>query len=135
MGAIIVGAFALTMALALWLGEMLCSATLAWVIVGVLLLAIAVIIYFVSLHKTIRRINRRLDTVYEVSATLEALYQQAMMLIRKVVSSWKWLSFPLAPLRLAALFSRTVNVSVRYPSDPARKKLLLAPMCLKVAPD
>ena len=89
MCAIIVGAFALTMALALWLGEMLCSATLAWVIVGVLLLAIAVIIYFVSLHKTIRRINRRLDTVYEVSATLEALYQQAMMLIRKVVSSWK----------------------------------------------
>lgn len=89
MCAIIVGAFALTMALALWLGEMLCSATLAWVIVGVLLMAIAVIIYFVSLHKTIRRINRRLDTVYEVSATLEALYQQAMMLIRKVVSSWK----------------------------------------------
>ena len=89
MCAIIVGAFALTMALALWLGEMLCSATLAWVIVGVLLLAIAVIIYFVSLHKTIRRINRRLDTVYEVSATLEALYQQAMMLIRKVVSNWK----------------------------------------------
>lgn len=89
MCAIIVGAFALTMALALWLGELLCSATLAWVIVGVLLLAIAVIIYFVSLHKTIRRINRRLDTVYEVSATLEALYQQAMILIRKVVSSWK----------------------------------------------
>ena len=89
MCAIIVWAFALTMALALWLGEMLCSATLAWVIVGVLLMAIAVIIYFVSLHKTIRRINRRLDTVYEVSATLEALYQQAMMLIRKVVSSWK----------------------------------------------
>lgn len=89
MCAIIVGAFALTMALALWLGQMLCSATLAWVIVGVILLAIATIIYFVSLHKTIRRINRRLDTVYEVSATLEALYQQAMMLIRKVVSSWK----------------------------------------------
>ena len=89
MCAIIVGAFALTMALALWLGQMLCSATLAWVIVGVILLAIATIIYFVSLHKTIRRINRRLDTVYEVSATLEALYQQAMMLIRKVISSWK----------------------------------------------
>ena len=89
MCAIIVGAFALTMALALWLGQMLCSATLAWVIVGVILLAIATIIYFVSLHKTIRRINRRLDTVYEVSATLEALYQQAMTLIRKVVSSWK----------------------------------------------
>lgn len=89
MCAIIVGAFALTMALALWLGQLLCSATLAWVIVGVILLAIATIIYFVSLHKTIRRINRRLDTVYEVSATLEALYQQAMTLIRKVISSWK----------------------------------------------
>lgn len=89
MCAIIVGAYALTMALALWLGELLCSATLAWVIVGVILIAVAVIIYFTTLHRTIRRINRRLDTVYEVSATLEALYQQAMMLIRKVVSSWK----------------------------------------------
>ena len=89
MCAIIVGAFALTMALALWLGEILCSATLAWVIVGVALVATGVTIYFATLHKTIRRINRRLDTVYEVSATVDALYRQVMMLIRRVVSGWK----------------------------------------------
>ena len=63
MCAIIVGVFALTMALALWLGELICSATLAWVVVGAILVAIAIVIYFVSLHKTIKRINRRLDTV------------------------------------------------------------------------
>ena len=89
MCAIIVGVFALTMALALWLGELICSATLAWVIVGAIFVAVAVIIYFVSLHKTIRRINRRLDTVYEVSATVETLYRQVLMLIRKVISGWK----------------------------------------------
>lgn len=89
MCAIIVGVFALTMALALWLGELICSATLAWVIVGAILVAIAIVIYFVSLHKTIKRINRRLDTVYEVSATVEALYRQVIMLIRKFISGWK----------------------------------------------
>ena len=89
MCAIIVGAFALTMALALWLGKLICSATLAWVIVGVFYMILATIIYFVSLHKTIRRINRRLDTVYEVSATVEALYRQVLMLIRRALSAWK----------------------------------------------
>lgn len=89
MCAIIVGVFALTMALALWLGELICSATLAWVIVGAILVAIAIVIYFVSLHKTIKRINRRLDTVYEVSATVEMLYRQVVMLIRRFISGWK----------------------------------------------
>jgi hypothetical protein len=89
MCAIIVGVFALTMALALWLGELICSATMAWVIVGAIFIVVAVIIYFVSLHKTIRRINRRLDTVYEVSATIEALYRQIVSLIQRFISSWK----------------------------------------------
>lgn len=89
MCAIIVGVFALTMALALWLGELICSATLAWVIVGAIFVAVAVIIYFVSLHKTIRRINRRLDTVYEVSATVEMLYRQVIMVIRRFLNGWK----------------------------------------------
>ena len=89
MCAIIVGAFALTMALALWLGGMLCSAPLAWVIVGGVLVTTGIVIYFATLHKTIRRINRRLDTVYEVSATVDALYRQVLMLIRRVVSGWK----------------------------------------------
>ena len=83
--AIIVGAFALTMALALWLGELICSAALAWVIVGVIFIVVAVVIYFASLHKTIRRINRRLDMVYEVSATADALYRQVVALIRRFI--------------------------------------------------
>lgn len=89
MCAIIVGVFALTMALALWLGELICSAMLAWVIVGTLFMVVATIIYFASLHKTIRVINRRLDTVYEVSATVEMLYRQVVMLIRRFISGWK----------------------------------------------
>lgn len=89
MCAIIVGVYALTMALALWLGELICSATLAWIIVGAIWIVAAVIIYFATLHKTIRRINRRLDTVYEVSATVETLYRQVIMLIRRFISGWK----------------------------------------------
>ena len=89
MCAIIVGVYALTMALALWLGKLICSATLAWIIVGAIWIAVAVIIYFATLHKTIRRINRRLDTVYEVSATVEMLYRQVIMLIRRFISGWK----------------------------------------------
>lgn len=89
MCAIIVGVFALTMALALWIGELLCSASLAWVIVGAIFVVVAVIIYFVSLHKTIKRINSRLDTVYEVSATVDTLYRQVIMLIRRFISGWK----------------------------------------------
>lgn len=83
--AIIVGAFALTMALALWLGELICSAALAWVIVGAIYVVAAVVIYFVSLHKAIRRINRRLDMVYEVSATVDTLYRQVVTLIRRFI--------------------------------------------------
>ena len=89
MCAIIVGALALTMALALWLGKLICSAILAWVIIGAFYMIVATIIYFVSLHKTIRGINRRLDTVYEVSATVEMLYRQVVMLIRRFISGWK----------------------------------------------
>lgn len=89
MCAICVGAFSLAMALALWLGELLCSATLAWIIIGVIWVIMALVIYFISLHKSIRRINRRLDTIYEVSATVEALYRQVVMVIRKVINSWK----------------------------------------------
>ena len=89
MCAIIVGVYALAMALALWLEKLICSASLAWIIIGVIWIVVAVIIYFATLHKTIRRINRRLDTVYEVSATVETLYRQVVMLIRKVISSWK----------------------------------------------
>ena len=73
------------MALALWLGELICSAALAWVIVGVIFVVVAVVIYFASLHKTIRRINRRLDMVYEVSATADALYRQVVALIRRFI--------------------------------------------------
>lgn len=87
--AIIVGAFALTMALALWFGELICSVALAWVIVGLLFVAVAVMIYFVSLHKSISRINRRLDMVYEVSATVDALYRQVVTLIRKFLGGSK----------------------------------------------
>lgn len=73
------------MALAQWLTELIGVAAVAWLIISVLFLVAALIIYFVSLHTTIKRINRRLDTVYEVSATVEMIYHQVALFIKKIV--------------------------------------------------
>jgi ABC-type antimicrobial peptide transport system permease subunit len=83
--ALVVGIIALAMALAQWLTELIGVAAVAWLIIGVLFLVAALIIYFVSLHTTIKRINRRLDTVYEVSATVEMIYHQVALFIKKIV--------------------------------------------------
>ena len=83
--ALVVGIMALAMALAQWLTELIGVAAVAWLIIGVLFLVAALIIYFVSLHTTIKRINRRLDTVYEVSATVEMIYHQVVLFIKKIV--------------------------------------------------
>lgn len=83
--ALVVGIIALAMALAQWLTELIGVAAVAWLIISVLFLVAALIIYFVSLHTTIKRINRRLDTVYEVSATVEMIYHQVALFIKKIV--------------------------------------------------
>lgn len=82
-----VGAMALAVALALVATELVGSAILAWLIVALLFIAVAIVVYYVSLHATIKRINNRLETIYEVSATVERCFQRVALYLKNVVSN------------------------------------------------
>ena len=75
----------LTVAVVLWLSEVLGSLLLATLVVWGLDIIIAVVIYFVSLHPSIKRISQRLDTIYEVSAMFEMAYRQVVLFVKKVM--------------------------------------------------
>lgn len=75
----------LSSALVVWVADVVGSLLFATIIVGVIYLVVAIVVYFMSLHATIERISRRLDTVYEVSATIEAAYRQVVLFVKKVM--------------------------------------------------
>ena len=74
-----VGVMALAVALALAVTELVGSAIIAWLIIALLFIAVAIVVYYVSLHATIKRINNRLETIYEVSATVERSFQRVAL--------------------------------------------------------
>lgn len=59
----------------------------AMLIVAIFYLLLAVALYVGSVHRTLRRWQRRLDTVYDVSATFEVLYRRAVVCIQKILGS------------------------------------------------
>ncbi|MBO5856347.1 MAG: hypothetical protein J6Q62_06785 [Alistipes sp.] len=75
----------LSSALVVWVADVVGSLLFATIIVGVTYLVVAIVVYFMSLHATIERISRRLDTVYEVSAAIEAAYRQVVLFVKKVM--------------------------------------------------
>lgn len=75
----------LSSALVVWVADVVGSLLFATIIVGVIYLVVAIVVYFMSLHSTIERISRRLDTVYEVSAAIEAAYRQVVLFVKKVM--------------------------------------------------
>lgn len=75
----------LSIAVVLWLSEVMGSLPLATLSVALLDVALAVAIYFISLHSTIRQVSQRLDTIYEVSATIEMAYRQVVLFVKKVM--------------------------------------------------
>lgn len=75
----------LSLALVVWVADVVGSLLFATIIVGVIYLVVAIVVYFMSLHATIERISRRLDTVYEVSAAIEAAYRQVVLFVKKVM--------------------------------------------------
>lgn len=83
-----VGAMALAVALALVATELVGSAILAWLIVALLFVVGAIVIYYASLHATIKRINNRLETIYEVSATVERCFQRVALYLKNVVNNF-----------------------------------------------
>ena len=78
----------LSIALVLWLSEIMGGLLVATLLVAVLDAAIATAIYFISLHASMKRISARLDTIYEVSATVEMAYRKVVLFVKKVMGGF-----------------------------------------------
>ena len=82
---------AVTGAMRSWKGDWMTivgSAIIAWLIIALLFIAVAIVVYYVSLHATIKRINNRLETIYEVSATVERWFQRVALYLKNVVNNF-----------------------------------------------
>ena len=75
----------LSSALVIVLGEVVGSLSLSLVIVGAIYVIIATTIYFTAIHSTLRQWQRRMDTVYDVSLTVELIYRQVAGYIKKIL--------------------------------------------------
>ncbi|MBQ5709821.1 MAG: hypothetical protein IIV76_00210 [Alistipes sp.] len=75
----------LSSALVIVLGEVVGSLSLSLVIVGAIYVIIATTLYFTAIHSTLRQWQRRMDTVYDVSLTIELIYRQVAGYIKKIL--------------------------------------------------
>jgi hypothetical protein len=75
----------LSSALVIVLGEVVGSLSLSLVIVGAIYVIIATTLYFTAIHSTLRQWQRRMDTVYDVSLTVELIYRQVAGYIKKIL--------------------------------------------------
>ena len=72
-------------ALVMWLAELLDSGALAAVIVGAVFALAAWIIYSVSVRRSIRYINDRMETVYEVAYAVRNWYKLVIRFLRSLL--------------------------------------------------
>ena len=75
----------LSSALVIVLDEVVGSLSLSLVIVGAIYVIIATTLYFTAIHSTLRQWQRRMDTVYDVSLTIELIYRQVAGYIKKIL--------------------------------------------------
>ena len=75
----------LSSALVIWLGEVVESLSLSLIIIGVIYAILATTLYFTAIHSTLRQWQRRMDTVYDVSLTVELIYRQVAGYIKKIL--------------------------------------------------
>ena len=81
----LLGLALLSGALVVALGTLMNSILAALAIVGGVYIALALVIYFVSLRGTLQRWQQRLGTIYDVSATIDILYREAVGWVKKIV--------------------------------------------------
>jgi hypothetical protein len=77
----------LSVALIIGLGSLFGSFLYALIAVGVAYIIAALLLYYLSLRQSIAAVNHQLDTVYEISATLERTYNRIKAYV-EVVKSW-----------------------------------------------
>ena len=75
----------LSSALVIGLGEVIGSLSLSLIIVGATYAIIATTLYFVAIHTTLRQWQRRMDTIYDVSLTVELIYRQVVGYVKKIL--------------------------------------------------
>lgn len=75
----------LSSALVIWLGELIESLSLSLIIIGVTYAILATTLYFTAIHSTLRQWQRRMDTVYDVSLTVELIYRQVAGYVKKIL--------------------------------------------------
>lgn len=80
----LVGLLCVNAAFVVWLTELLGALHWALLLVAIVNIAVAVVIYIVALRDMVRLWQQRMDTIYEVSATLENLYRHLVETIKRV---------------------------------------------------
>lgn len=83
--ALLLGLVLLSGALVMWLAEVAMPPHCAMLVVGGAYLIIAGVIYCCTLRLTLLRWRHRLDIVYEVSATIDAVARRLAMVVKKIV--------------------------------------------------
>ena len=79
----------LSIALVLLLSELIGSILAALIAVGMAMLLISGIIYVTSLRGAIRRLQQRLNTIYDVSTIIVLIYQRTTNLLSSLRKFWQ----------------------------------------------
>lgn len=72
-------------AFTVWLSELTHSLFVAMLIVGSFFLTVALMSYLLSLRYALRRINDRLETIYDVAESAKRAYEWALEMLKRVL--------------------------------------------------
>lgn len=83
--ALLLGLTLLSGAIVVSLGTLMNSWVAAFAVVGIVYLLVAVAIYFFGVRRTMQSWQHRMGIIYEVSATIDSIYREARVFIKKIV--------------------------------------------------
>ena len=81
----IVALMLLSAACVVWIGSMAQNLLVGLVVVGLMWIVISVALYFGAIHRTLVQWRRRMDTIYDVSLTVELMYRQVATFVKKIL--------------------------------------------------
>ena len=83
--ALLLGLSLLSGAVVVSLGTLMHSWVAAFAVVGIVYLAVACAIYIFGVRRTMLRWQHRMGIIYEVSATVDHIYREVRVFLRKIV--------------------------------------------------
>ena len=81
----IVALMLLSAACVVWVGSLAQNLLVGLVVVGLVWVVISVALYFGAIHSSLRQWRRRMDTIYDVSLTVELMYRQVATFVKKIL--------------------------------------------------